>query len=310
MSKKTNKLTNHIKRSAIARHLSDLVLSSVIALFLFGLINEYIGLEKLSASLKYKTSANLMSAFTESNLGDISAQYMEVHSTFLQLGLFLVLALGILAFYALIHLRLSSSEKIKTKLKTSEFQQYFTSIITGDNKSDNYLNEPSSQSRVHLSKIDIYNVNNRAILLKELRSMHSLVGDTGKSRLEDQYFALGFVDELEDKFQSPDWVERAQAINEATQFKVASHYSFINKLLLDKNETVRQNAVIAKMKLDDQPLEILKSINRPLSIWEKHQMFLAIKAVPYHKLPAFNELLLNHTIHKSFIKDLQTQLDG
>jgi len=306
-NKKHNNPTRQLKRSAIAKHSSDLVLSSVVALLLCVLFSEFVGIDNLTKSLRHKSAANLLSVLSDTNFSSINLRFREIDSTLLQLGGFLLSALGILIAYALIHLRLTRSEEKRNKAKTSEFQQYFTSIITAESTTNKFIG--TQHPRTYLTKSDIYDVNNRSILLQELRSMHSLVGGRDQRRLEDQYYALGFVDELEEKFQSPEWLERAQAINEVIQFKVTSYYPHINKLLIDKNETVRQNAVVAKIKLDDQPLEILKTIDRPLSVWEKHQMFLAVKALPAHKLPSFKELLIDKSIHYGFIKDLEMQLN-
>ncbi len=306
-NKNHNNLIRRLKRSAVARHTSDLVLSSVVALLLCVLINKFVDIDNLLESLRHKPTANLLSVLSDTNFSKIKFRFQEIDTTIIQLGGFLLSALGILMAYALIHLRLTRSEEKRNKAKISEFQQYFTSIITSDSTTNKLIK--SQHQRTYLTKSDIYDINNRAILLKELRSMHSLVGGRDQRRLEDQYYALGFVDELEDKFQSPEWVERAQAINEVIQFKVTSYYKHINKLLIDKNETVRQNAVVAKIKLDDQPLDILKTIDRPLSVWEKHQMFLAVKALPSYKLPSFKELLVEKSIHYGFIKDLEMQLN-
>ena len=90
----------------------------------------------------------------------------------------------------------------------------------------------------------------------------------------------------------------------------SKYYPLIDKLLRDKNETVRQNALIAKMKLDDQPLRILDIIKRPLSVWEKHQMFLVLKALPSHKIPSFGDLSNKYLLHRDFLKDLDIQFNG
>ena len=63
------------------------------------------------------------------------------------------------------------------------------------------------------------------------------------------------------------------------------------------------------MKLDDQPLKILENIKRPLSVWEKHQMFLALKALPTYKLPSFSELSKKHLIHGDFLRDMEIQFN-
>ena len=308
MKNKTNPLYSKVSRKALARHASDLILSSVLALFLCGLIHELFDLDNIIAAIGHKSPANLMAVIADFELGRLRIK--PINSTILHLALFLLLALGILISYMLIHLKLSKSESKKNQLKAEEFQNYFTTIITENNSApDSYLSAHSSTVRMHLSKDDLYNIDKRLILLKELRSMHSLVGGQEKIRLEDQYFALGFVDELEDKFLSPDWVVRAQAVSETAQFKVKKYYPYIEDLMSDRNESVRQNAMIAQMKLDDQPLSILDRIKRPLSVWEKHQMYLAIKALPSHKLPPFTELINKYSIHKDFINDLKLQFN-
>ena len=151
--------------------MSDLALSSIIALFCCGFIHEFLDIKSISEAIKHKASANLMSAISEVELNSLGQNFLAIDSALFKLGLFLIITIALLVIYLLVHLKLSKRYAKSNKKKTAEFQNYFTSIVTSNKSSSSYLNSKNSE-RKHLSKQDLYDRDKRAILLTELRSMH------------------------------------------------------------------------------------------------------------------------------------------
>jgi len=302
-------LSLKLRRSVVARNVSDFILSTLLALFISIVICKWIGLDHLLDSLRYEPQVQHFSALVEFDLASWSQMVLERYSGLIEIGFYLVFTLFVVTSYVMIHLRISTTIEKREKKKSDKFQQYFSSvIISRDAVMEKYhLPSHNKEERVHLSKEDLFDVNNRVLLLKELRAMHSLVSGSEEQKLTELYYALGFVDELLDKFRNADWVLRAEAINEVAQFKVVSLYDTVDDMILDQNETVRQNALIAKMKIVDQPLSILEKIKRPLSVWEKHQIFLTLKSLPAHRLPSFTDLSDKYLRHTEFIGEMKTQ---
>lgn len=303
---KTRSLVNLHKAEI---HVTDFIISSVVALFLVTLIASTVGIEQFNFPQLNDSSVELLSSIHSPNgfnlnLGSNSSMLIKV-------SILIALAVLILLIYSFSHLSFTKKMGKINNDKRQQYQNYFASSIAEDENKSAFekKNKLTQQNKEHLSIEDLTNTNNRQLLLNELKGMYSFMSGSEKIRLKELYYALGFIDGLPDKFKSPDWVQRVEAIQEVKQFEVAKYYPTIFKLINDPNETVRRNSLIARIDLTENPLDILKDIHTKLSIWEKHNIALALEKLPKHRLPNFQDLIKKHFIHHEFLHEMKVHFN-
>ena len=115
---------------------------------------------------------------------------------------------------------------------------------------------------------------------------------------------MGFVPELEARLASKSWLTRVEAIQEIRQFQVTTYYPQVFEMINDVHETVRRNAILSRIVLDPDPINILHDINTPLNTWERHNILSALEKLPSHKVPLFCTLYLEAPMHVEFLKEL------
>jgi len=305
MKHKLQSINRTIDRSKLFTQLSDLAISALVSLFIVLIICQTIGTEHVVNSLSFRPSVSLSAIIGDINkVTFVDNPDILPHTRFLGLtALCICIVLASIVAYSIIHSKYRSS---KNNAHISEkYQDYFAAVISNihSNLNDIYTNN-NAGTGLRLTKEDISNVNNRTILLAELKGIHSLIKGNEKKRLEDIYFALGFVEELEDKFKSPEWKDRAGAIKETIQFQVKELYPYVFKLVNDSNSTVSQNAILSTIGIAEHPLSVLNEIERPLSKWEQHNILLAVKKLPKHKINQLDAVKVKNDYHQEFLQEI------
>ncbi len=299
------KFLHNVNKSSLKHHLSDLLVCCVASLILATLVYECIGLNKIQAALNHSPMVDLSMITSELNI----SKHLEKSNSMsrrllISIGLSIIVLVTIFSF-SLAHNFIIKKGSEQRKKVANKYQDYLSHIISESNNNFQNYKSGSRSEKVSLTKDDIYNVNNRAVLLSELKGMHSLIAGNDKTRLSDIYFSLGFVEELSEKFKSTEWTLRAEAITETLQFKVQQYYNLVNKLVNDHNLTVSQNALVASVSINKEPLAAFRKINRKLSQWDQHCIIDELKKLPRHKLPRFDKIVLDNTINQEFINELQ-----
>lgn len=227
-------------------------------------------------------------------------------NTFTSLWMFLISMLVFLSVVVLLHVFFKKKNSKKFKDRQVKYQSFCASVVSYENDEliTNYTGKDFNYKKLHLSKRDFTKSDNRSALLKEIKAMHEIIKGNEKNKLRELYFGLGFVDELESKFNHHSWYKRVEAIQEAKQFGVIQLYPNIFKLVSDSHELVRRNALLARIDLDEQPLSFLEEIDYSLSIWERHKILSSLTKLPTIKLPNFSKLYTKHPLHKDFLKEL------
>lgn len=288
-----------------ARHVTDLVISSVIALFIVTTILLTTGCENLNWESLPNSSFEFLSIFQAPSQFDLDLNKKE--SVLIGFSLVIAICLVVITTYSLLHNKISNKLSGEDFSNSQRYQNYFAGALA-ERSNPLKLNRDNGKliekQKEHLSVEDLTNTNNRVLLLKELKGMHGLISGEEKQRLKELYYALGFIDDLPNKFKSKDWVQRVEAIHEVKQFEVAKYYPTIFKLINDSNSTVKRNSLLARIDLEGNPLDILDDINSKLSIWEKHNITLALDKLPSHHIPNFQDLMKSYPLHHEFLSEM------
>ena len=241
------------------------------------------------------------SKFFVGGLKDLLAQ----NSIYLNLSFFVLFCLSTIFIASVIHTHLSDNKEKDVKSHKEKYQDYFNDVISPkDLQVDQYFNKTKSSSKSHLELTDIVDPKNRTILLSELKGMHSIITGQEKDRLRELYFGMGFVPEIKSRLESSSWLTRVEAIQEVRQFQIRSYYPKVFDMINDAHETVRRNAILSRIVLDPDPINILHDINTPLNSWERHNILSALEKLPSHKVPLFCTLYLEAPMHVEFLKEL------
>lgn len=232
-------------------------------------------------------------------------------SMFTTTWIVLIALLVILICVVLIHNFRKHLISKKLKQRQTKYQNFFANVVedTSQNISKQYTTHEDQSLKQHLSKDDFVKDDNRNALLTELKAMYNIISGDEKGNLRELYFALGFVDDLKNKFEHKSWHKRVEAIHEARQFGVSQLYPKIISLVTDPNEMVRRNALLARVDLDEQPLSFLSDIDYELCNWERHKILTSLAKLPSHKLPRFSDLFTTYPLNRQFLKELSDHFD-
>jgi len=252
-------------------------------------------------------SSYLVSLF-ETNFNPALIPHFKV---FTSAWVLIIAALLLLSTSVLLHHYKKQFNSKKVQQRKTKYQNFFANVVAdeSDSISAKYISKDHKVLKQHLSKQDFMNEDNRQALLTELKAMYNIISGNEKSKLRELYFGLGFVDELNNKFEHKNWHVRVDAIHETKQFGVTKLYPNIFRLVNDPNEMVRRNALIARVDLDDEPLSFLSDIDYVLSNWERHKILSSLAKLPSHKLPTFSKLYYTYPLHKEFLKELSDYFD-
>ena len=278
----------------------------VISILLLMLLEYQIGHDVIVENIQSKSEVISLSILTSDNyvqnLEEVNLSRVQLISI---IG-FLSFVVSIIALYTISHVYVTKNLTKKSLTQSERYQEYFGTVASDSiNKtSTNNFNRKQSQAKPYLSINDLNDVNNRKILLKELTSIHAMLTGDEKNSLREIYFALGFIDELEAKFLSFDWVKKVEAISEVKQFRVEDYYPTVRNLVLDSNKQVKQTAILALLETEKSPLDILDHIDKSLSRWEKHHILRAMEKLGTSDLPIFEDLHTRWPRHKSFLTEL------
>jgi len=306
----TQKTNSRLARRQIAVHATDLLVSSVFALFIVTALYYTNGIENLSLDSTYQAAYNYFSIFQ--SWENMQVQIQQKESMLLGCSIVLTITIATIVCYSILHTHFYKKINKEDDERQQKYQKYFAGTVAQNSnplKLNQSKNSIANKNREHLSIEDLTNIDNRILLLKELKAMHSLINGEEKLRLKELYYGLGFIDDLPTKFLSSDWVRRVEAILEVKQFEVSKYYPTIFKLINDSHSTVRRNSIIARIDLEENPLKILEDLNSKLSIWEKHSITLALDKLPHHLIPNFQDLMRTYPIHHEFLSEMKTHFN-
>ncbi len=187
--------------------------------------------------------------------------------------------------------------------KQEKYQQYFAGVVSAIHN-DNIQFEKYVNADSGLEKEDLVEPENREILLKELKSVHSIIKSSEKARLKELYLGFGFIEDLKSKLQSPYWVKRVEAINEIKQFDLSDFYSSVNDSIRDSNINVQKSALALCLDINENPIEVLLNIRSPIGKWETHLFVKALEKRPKQSIPIFSDYIDEYPEHIEFLDNM------
>ena len=212
---------------------------------------------------------------------------------------FLILVISLFSFTYL-HMKMNGLTRERTTEKQEKYQEYFAGVVSS-NHEETIIQDKKQHNHTYLSKEDLLDTENRTVLLKELKNIHSFIKGAERARLKELYLAFGFVDELKAKLESSQWVVRVEAINEVKQFALSDFYHLVEEKLKDVNPSVRKAALSVCMETTQNPIEVLGKLEEPMSRWEEHVLIESLDRLPNHRLPYFAELVGKYPTHSEFL---------
>ncbi len=263
--------------------------------------NQLLFYKVLSAILMVSVVFKMVRGWVSQLLSAISEVSLSTDETLLIIACFSFLILMVSLFsFAYMHMKLKALTAEKVAVKQEKYQEYFAGVVS-TNHEDTIIKNKKQHNHTFLNKDDLFDTENRAVLLKELKNIHSFIKGAEKARLKELYLAFGFVDELRNKLESVQWVSRVEAINEVKQFGLTDFYHLVRRRLEDSNPNVRKAALSVSIDLVDNPLDILGDIKQRLSKWEEHLFVKALERMPNHRLPYFAKQINLFPAHSAFL---------
>ena len=199
----------------------------------------------------------------------------------------------IVILFRTIYIRKRKNKSILITSQLNERYHQFLSELASGNYSDKALElmSASKETTLALSKEDISDPFNRKTLLKGLLDLHVDLAGEAAHKLREVYLTLGYKEESLKKLKSFDWMTRVEGITELKQMDIKDGYSPLFKLVKDRNQLVRLEAILARMKMDPNPFSLFMELEHELNEWEQLRIHNLLHKLPIEEVPSFLPLL-------------------
>jgi len=199
-----------------------------------------------------------------------------------------IIATVVILFRALHHRSEKNKVIVRRKLLNERFYNYLSELASG-NYEDKALElmAADKETTLALTKEDINQTFHRSTLLKELLSLHRNLAGESAYKLREVYLTLGFKEESLKKLKNRSWRKRIQGIQELKQMDIKDGYTPLFELINDKNRVVRLEAILARMKMDTDPLSLFNQLQEELTDWEQLRIHNLLRRFPLEEMPSF-----------------------
>ena len=189
--------------------------------------------------------------------------------TLIVILIYLLFSLLVLFIAILINRQIQTKKRRKQKELRIEFQEQLADFLFNDEVE-------------HIEFRGIDKIENRQILIDELRQLHSnLYGETS-SKLRDLYFNLNLHRDSLRKVYHRRWDQKAKGFREVAQMDVKDANDYIVGFVNAKSPIIRVEAQVAMVKLSENaPLAFLDNMKYPLSEWEQINIY---DTLIYHQI--------------------------
>ncbi len=192
--------------------------------------------------------------------------------------------------------RRKNQSQNKTLQLNNKYHQYLSELASGDYENKALeLMASSKESTLSLAKQDFTQSFHRSTLLKELMSLHRELAGQAAHRLRETYLTLGYKEDSLKKLKNSSWTIRVEGIQELNQMDIKDGYVPLFKLVNDNNKVVRLEAILARMKMDIEPLSFFKELRKELTDWEHLRIHFLLQKLPLEEVPSFLPFL-NHKL--------------
>lgn len=206
---------------------------------------------------------------------------------------FIVLTVVILS--QTINIRARKNKKLVLKNTLEEKYFVYLSEIASGNYDDKALELMASNKETTLSleKEDFTMSFHRRVLLKAILELHRNLAGESAYKLREVYLTLGYKQESLNKLRKKSWILIVEGIQELNQMDIKDGYKPIFSLINHKHHLVRLEAILARIKMDIQAVQLFDELNSDLTEWEQLRIHNAFAKLPNEEVPDFGSLLEN-----------------
>lgn len=197
-----------------------------------------------------------------------------------------------LSLLFLILLLISRLRKIGNQKKTAFYKQLADNVVFSVLFADkSYADLLLDAEYVENSKNEFF----RLLLLDSLITLHRAYSGTYSQKIELFYTESGLIQETYKKLKSRKWSVKCEAIIELAEMNIVDSHPLIQKYVVAKNLTLRQEAIVALVKLRGLGgLSFLANYDEMLSDWMQLNLMAVIKNnFPATEEPFYNKFLLS-----------------
>lgn len=172
-----------------------------------------------------------------------------------------------------------------------KFELLLTGIIFNDEEEMQTEEWKASKQRVvqHFKKRYLQKRLNRKLLREHIVLMHKNFTGSAAEVLRNLYLDLKLDRQALGELNSPDWGTQAIAIRELAQLRITKANKKIRKLTAHENHTLRLEAQIAILTMDEQdPFSFLGKGKNQLTEWHQVNLARTIDSMDRSTLPVFS----------------------
>jgi|GEM_PF-4441209 len=202
---------------------------------------------------------------------------------------------GVVAILILFISRVTKSDRHqRTSTLRRAFQKILNKIIVNESVGSE---TPDAAFEFYMAELRMVAGNSsfarRVLIAQILELKKSLTGNSANA-LTKTYNTLGLVMESRAKLTDWGWEKRASGIRDLAEMGCTDSVSLIRKSLRARNQTLREETLIALIRLDSKPLSFLDSYDATLSEWMRINIFNYLKKIDTRRLPVFSQWF-NHS---------------
>lgn len=207
----------------------------------------------------------------------------------------LFLAAGLIFIAGILGSRvIKSKHQRRAQLLHSQFQKVLNKIVVNETFSEGEA--PDAAFEYYMAELRLLagsSVFSRRLLLTQIMQIKkSLTGKSAKALVKTYYAMLLYKESLR-KLRAFRWQDKAMALRELAEMGYTKSTSRIERCLYSNNRTLRQESLMALVRLEEEPLAFLKQYKGELSLWMRINIYRYLKNIDHRRLPLFSQYF-NH----------------
>ncbi len=236
-----------------------------------------------------KVAVKLSDMRDENITGIVTEELLLQWITGIVIGLF---ALALFFFtYTLISRNVKNKKKVKVDDLDQKYQMFLSELVSGTDGSIHEELGLRVDTTLSLDLTDLKDKLSRMVLKKNILELYRFISGPEKNTLRNTYLMLGFAKEAMSALINGNSEKKVIAIDELSMLHIRDAHETMFTLVNDKSEVVRDAAIAARARRDENPLTILDELQYPFTEWQQTGMYNAI--VKYHKnnIPSFKKYI-------------------
>jgi hypothetical protein len=177
----------------------------------------------------------------------------------------------------------------RTDLLSKSCQKVLSKIVINETFSGTWKGIPAFE--FYMAQLrDLVGTSSLAkrLLISQILEVKKSLSGASADTLVRTYYALALHEESLKKLRSKQWHTKALGVRELAEMNFHGDIQPIRKFLVSRNRILREEALMALVKLESEPLLFLDDFKGELSLWMRINIYRYLSKIDARRLPVFS----------------------